>query len=62
MGKQKFYVYEYEHKGSKSHYSKGVKRDFGENRVVFVDGHQILCSVQPLHDANGLKLIGHLYA
>ena len=62
MDKQKFDVYEYEYNGSKSHYSAGVKRDFGENRVVFVDGHQILCSVQPLQDANGLKLVGHLYA
>lgn len=62
MENRKFDVYEYEHKGMKSHYSKGVQREFGENKVVFVDGHQILCSVQPLQDANGLKLIGHLYA
>ena len=61
MAKEKFDLYEYDHKGSKCLFSKGVAREFGVNKVVFVDGHQILASVQPLQDPNGLKLIGHLY-
>lgn len=61
MENEKFDVYEYEYNGMKSYYSRGVEREFGENRVVFVDGMQIICSVQPLNDANGLKLIGYMY-
>ena len=60
--KKKFDVYESEHNGLKNHYSRGVTRVFGENKLVFVNGHQILCSVQPMHDSKGLKLIGYLYA
>tara|TARA_R110000850_G_C9996087_1_gene467939 strand:- start:2503 stop:2727 length:225 start_codon:yes stop_codon:yes gene_type:complete len=62
MEKQKHDVYGYEMKGgSISFYSKGVTREFGENRIVFVDGHQMLASVQPLQDSNGLKLMGHMH-
>ncbi len=60
--KEKHDVYQYEHNGSKTLFSRGVKREFGENRVVFVDGHQVLSSVMPLQDAGGLELIGYLYA
>jgi hypothetical protein len=62
MEKTKHDVYEIVINGSKHLFSDGVKRDFGENKVVFVDGHQILASVQPLHTTDGLKCIGHLYA
>lgn len=62
MEKSKFDVYEHDCNGSKCLFSEGVKREFGENKLVFVDGHQILASVQPLQDSDGLKLIGYLYA
>jgi hypothetical protein len=55
----------YEHKtsqGSSSFYSKGVKRDFGENKIVHVKDGQVFTCVQPLHDSNGLELVGYLYA
>lgn len=60
--KEKHDVYEYITRDGISHFfSKGVKREFGENKVVFVDGHQVFASVMPLHTSNGLKLVGHLY-
>lgn len=63
MEKEKHDVYQYvAENGSKHLFSRGIEREFGENRVVFVDGHQVLASVQPLHDANGLDLIGYLYS
>ena len=61
--KVKHNVYSYKMKGgSISFFSEGVTREFGENRVIFVDGRQVLSSVQPLHDKNGLTLAGYLYA
>mgnify|MGYP005994573151 CR=1 FL=1 len=58
---EKFDVYEYQPKqGSSTLFSKWVTRDFGENRVVFAGGHQIIASVMPLHDSNGLKKIGYM--
>ena len=63
MNKVKHDVYQYVgENGSKFLFSRGVDREFGENRAVFVDGHQILAAVQPLHDSNGLELIGYLYS
>jgi len=62
MEKIKFNVYEYDCKEGKSLFSEGVKREFGENKVVIVDGHQIIAIVKPLQDSGGLKLIGYLYA
>jgi hypothetical protein len=59
--KKKYEVYGYIVNNSQALFSKGVTRDFGENRIVFVDGLQILANVQPLHDANGLDLVGYLY-
>jgi hypothetical protein len=61
MSKQKFDVFEYEFNGSRSHFSSGVAREFGENKIVFVDGHQILVCVQPLQGSGGLTLVGYLY-
>ena len=61
MSDIKYDVYEYKPKvGSSTLFSKGVSRDFGENRVVFVEGHQFVASVMPLHDSNGLKKIGYI--
>jgi hypothetical protein len=60
--KQKHDVYGYKmESGSISFFSNGVKREFGENRLVFVDGHQVIASVQPLHDSNRLELMGYMY-
>ena len=61
MSEIKHDVYEYNPKvGSSTLFSKGVSRDFGENRVVFVEGHQFIASVMPLHDSNGLTKIGYI--
>lgn len=61
MSDEKFNVYEYKSSaGSSTLFSKGVTREFGENKVVFVDGHQIIASVMPLHDSNGLDKIGYI--
>lgn len=60
--KTKFDVYEYNGDGLSCFFSRGVSREFGENKVVFVDGMQLIASVQPLHSSKGLDLIGYLYA
>ncbi len=57
---EKFDVYEYKVGGVSTLFSRGVSRDFGENRVVFVDSHQIIASVLPLQDSNGLEKIGYM--
>lgn len=62
MEKTKHEVYEVVINGSQHLFSDGVKREFGENKVVFVDGHQIFASVQPLRTTDGLKRVGHLYS
>ncbi len=55
-------VYEYKtSQGSSSFYSKVIKRDFGENKIVHVKDGRIFTCVQPLHDSNGLVFIGYLY-
>ncbi len=60
--KKKYDVYQYQtDEGSVSLYSDGVKRDFGENKVVFIGSKQVVASVQPLYDPFGLELVGHLY-
>lgn len=61
MDKKKFDVYGYVVNGSQFLFSKGVTREFGENRTIYIDDQQILASVQPLYDANGLDLVGHMY-
>lgn len=56
-------VYELVINGSRHLFSDGVKRVFGENRIVFVEGGgQMLASVHPRHTTDGLKRIGFLYA
>ena len=64
MSKIKHDVYQYTDgkSNSKLLFSRGVTREFGENKVVFTDGHQIIASVQPLNHPNGLELIGYLYS
>ena len=60
--KTKHDVYKYKPKqGSVCFFSDGVKREFGENKVIFTEGHQIVSSVQPLHDSGGLELVGYCY-
>ncbi len=61
----KYNVYEAEYEdGSKTLFSDGVKREFGENHVIFVEGHQIFCSVMPLKidpsDHDNVKNIGYI--
>ena len=60
MNQGKFDVYKYDADGIVTLFSKGIKREFGQNKVVFTDGHQIFGVVMPLHDSEGLELIGHL--
>lgn len=59
----KFDVYEYKTHGGVSHlFSKGVTREFGENKIVsFLDGLQALVSVQPLKYHNGLAVVGTIW-
>ena len=60
--KEKFDVYEYKTTNGSSHlFSAGVSREFGENKVIYTEDGQLFASVQPLHDAGGLDLIGHCY-
>ena len=56
---KKFDVYEYKSNGDVL-FSNGVTREFGQNVIVFVDGHKIIASVMPLHGSEGLNKIGYM--
>lgn len=59
----KFDVFEYETgDGFRTLFSKGVNREFGENKVVYTGDYQFLSSVMPCHDSNGLKKVGYIKA
>ena len=60
MSKVKHDVYQYKANGCL--FSDGVTRVFGENRVIHTDHGNIINSVMPLHDSNGLIKIGYLYS
>jgi hypothetical protein len=61
MQKQKFEVYGFIVNGNQTLFSKGVTRDFGENKVVFTESNEFLSSVLPLQDSGGLEFVGHIY-
>ena len=57
-------VYEYSSSNGsfKALFSDCVKREFGENKVVFIDGDCLVCTVQPLRSKESLKLAGHTFS
>ena len=60
---RKYEVYFYLDKDSTYHFfSEGVRRQFGENKVIRTEDESFMASVMPLQDKHGLELIGHIYA
>lgn len=56
-------VYEYKATVGGMFFSDGVKREFGENKIVFTeDRGEIFSCVMPLNSTDGLILVGHCYS